>query len=106
MIGMHDELNRNMVIRIIPKVPQDEKYHYYSLGVRKIPAKGYIFAHSSGLLRVETKRCANLWNPDKKYEVVVSVKAQGPAYVPNSGKEDAVFIDRVLILEPGKGKKK
>ncbi len=106
MIGMYDELNRKMVTRIMPKVPQDEKYHYYSLGVRKIPAKGYIFAHSSGLLRVETKRCANLWDPDKKYEVVVSVKAQGPAYVPNSKKEDAVFIDRVLILEPGKGKKK
>ena len=105
-IGMYDELNRKMVKRIMPAVPQDEKYHYYSLGVCKVPKKGYIFAHSSCLLRVETKRCADLLEPDKKYEVVISVKAQGPAYVKGSKKEDAVFIDRVLILEPEKGKLK
>ena len=103
---MYDELNKKMVKRIMPAVPEDEKYHYYSLGVRKVPVKGYIFAHSSGLLRVETQRCANLLEPDKKYEVVVSVKAQGPAYVPGSNKEDAVCIDRVLLLEPKAGKKK
>ena len=100
-IGMYDEIGRKMVKRIQPKViPRDEKYHLYSLGVRKVPQKGYIFAHSSGLLRVETGRLCDLRNPEKMYEVVVSVKVQGPAYVKGSMKEDAVFIDRVLLLEP------
>ncbi|MBE6394822.1 MAG: DUF4838 domain-containing protein [Lentisphaerae bacterium] len=106
MIGMYDDINRRTAVRITPQVPQDEKYHFYSLGVRKVPKRGYIFAHSSGYLRVETKRCANFLEPDKKYEVIVSVKAQGPAYVSGSKKINAVFIDRVLLLEPEKGKKK
>ena len=71
-----------------------------------IPKKGYIFAHTSGYLRVETTRCTNLLEPDKKYEILISVKAQGPAYVSGSKKTNAVFIDRVLLLEPETGKKK
>ena len=106
MIGMYDDIGRRTVVSISPQVPQDEKYHIYSLGVRKVPKKGYIFAHSSGYLRVETTRCADLLEPDKKYEILISVKAQGPAYVPESKKINAVFIDRVLLLEPLKGMKK
>lgn len=99
VIGMYDATTRKTVKRIAPSVPQDEKYHWYSLGVHRVPAKGYIYAHSSGLLRVELQRCANLQNPEKYYEVLISVKVEGPAYVTGSRKQDAVSVERVLLLE-------
>ncbi len=100
-VGMYDSTRKAMAARIHPKpLPQDEKYHPYSLGVHKIPSTGYIFAHSSGLLRVDLRQVLGKCDPNKKYEVVVMVKLEGSAYVSGSSKEDAVSIDRILLLEP------
>ncbi len=100
-IGMYDEVKRRVTARIQPgKLPQDEKYHPYSLGVHTIPETGYIYAHSSGLLRVNLK---NVYSPNdakKRYEIIVMVKAEGPSYVKGSKKADAVSIDRILLLTP------
>lgn len=103
-VGIYDEVKRQIVVRVTPKVPQDEKYHLISLGVRPVPRRGYIFAHSSGLLRVDFKFCTDPVNPNRKYEIVLSVKLTGPAYVKGSKKQDSVSIDRLLLLEPKTGR--
>ena len=101
MIGIYDEQKKKVVARIIQaSVPADEKYHTYSLGVIQLPESGYIFAHASCLLRVDLSRIWNRIDAGKKYEVIVSVKAEGPSYVNGSGKNDSVSIDRVLLLVP------
>ena len=82
------------------ELPQDEKYHPYSLGIHEIPESGYIFAHVSCLLRVDFQNIFSAKMTGKKYEIVVMVKAEGPSYVKGSAKENSVSIERVLLLEP------
>jgi hypothetical protein len=38
----------------------------------------------------------NLW------EVYISLKLIGPAYVPASLKTNAIWVDRILLVKPGK----
>ena len=98
-IGMYDEINHKPVLKIVP-ARVEEGYQFYSLGVHAIPANGYIYAHSSGLLRVPLPIVFSNADPMRKYEIILSVKASGPAYHPGSTEENAVFIDRLLLLDP------
>ena len=38
-------------------------------------------------------------NPDKEFDIYVSVKLEGPSYVPGSKKTDAIYVDRVIFAE-------
>ena len=38
-------------------------------------------------------------NPDKEYDIYMSIKLEGPSYVPGSKKEDAIYMDRVIFAE-------
>lgn len=103
MLGIYDAKQRKVISRIQPKnIPRDEKYHVYSLGVHKIPESGYIFAHVSCLLRVDLRRIYSAGEAGKEYEIVVIVKVEGPSYVNGSVREDAVSLERVLLLKPMK----
>lgn len=99
-IGMQAEGVKGALARLHPKLTGDEKYHLYSLGVHKIPANGYIYAHSSGLLRIPFSKIYAGADDGRAYEVVISVKAEGPAYCPGSQRENAVSIDRLILLYP------
>jgi hypothetical protein len=35
----------------------------------------------------------------KMYDVYVSIKLEGPAYVPGSAKESSFSIDRIILVE-------
>lgn len=100
-IGFYSADAKRVITRkIFKSVPQDEKYHLQSLGVMKLPKSGYIYAHTSGYLRVDADRFFDKNNPDQKYEVVVEYKVEGPSYVTGSAKKDGVYISRVFFLEP------
>ena len=100
-IGFYSADAKRVIARkIFKSVPQDEKYHLQSLGVMKLPKSGYIYAHTSGYLRVDADRFFDKNNPDQKYEVVVEYKVEGPSYVTGSAKKDGVYISRVFFLEP------
>lgn len=100
-IGFYDAVAKRVTSRRIFKTaPQDEKYHLQSLGVMKLPAKGYIFVTSSGYLRVDSSRYFSAKDAGRKYEVVVEYKVEGPAYVKGSSRQDAAYISRVFFLEP------
>ncbi len=101
-IGFYSADAKRVIARKMFKtgVPQDEKFHLLSLGVMKLPQKGYIYVHSSGYLRVDNDRFYSAADADRKYEVVVEYKVEGPSYVKGSKKADGAYISRVFFLEP------
>lgn len=101
MLGMYDRNRKKVTARIqVNPIPADEKYHPYSLGVMTVPEAGYIFAHASCLLRVDLHQLYSKLDAGKKYEIVLMVKAEGPAYVPGSVRENAVSLSQIFLLEP------
>ena len=100
-IGFYSTPAKRVIARKIFKTaPQDEKYHLQSLGVMKLPKEGYIYVTSSGYLRVDSNRYFSNADADKKYEVVVEYKVEGPAYIKGSTKGNAAYISRIFFLEP------
>ena len=82
------------------KVFKDEKYHWYCLGETKLVGDCYIWLHWSW--RMNFKCLSSVYSsmePDAVYQIWLSIKLQGPAYAPGSGKENAVIVDRIIIVK-------
>ena len=86
------------------QVHQDEKYHWYKLrGAIDLQDKSYFWAHSWAIqfktsavyLLTDGMTDNNVW------EAWVSAKFTGPAYVPGSAKENAIWVDMVALTRPG-----
>ena len=89
---------------VLSKVHKDEKYHWYKLnGAIDLQDKSYFWAHawaiqfktSSLYLLSDGVADNNVW------EAWVSIKFTGPAYVPGSAKENAIWVDMVALARPG-----
>lgn len=97
------------------EIPADEKYHLYRLGV--IVPNGYekqfLWGHRSWAMRI-TKLYDQLWNPldpNREYELYISCKLTGPAYVKGSKSENAAYVDKLVAVKrgirpPGENRKK
>lgn len=79
------------------KMPQDEKYHWYRVGVVEIHPRTIVFVHWSWMLQIYLRKAAVDIIPPKM-EVWISMKLAGPAYVANSTSENNVFVDRVILV--------
>ncbi len=89
---------------ILRQVPQDEKYHWYKLnGKIDLREKSYFWGHSWAIqfnttsIYVLSDGIAdnNVW------ECWFNAKFTGPAYAPGSKKENAVYVDMVVLTRPG-----
>ena len=105
--GIYDQTNKKVVLKKILKpeeVAQDEKYHLINIGKYVMPGKiiSYqMWGHASWSMGL-TRLISNLWNPAEVgtvYDVYVSAKLTGPAYVKGSTKENAAFVDRVIFVK-------
>ena len=80
---------------------KDEKYHFYYLGKPlALENDSFIWVHWSW--RMSLKCLKSVYNPvipDAKYGIWISVKLTGPDYVPGSKKENAVYVDRVIVTK-------
>jgi hypothetical protein len=80
---------------------KDEKYHFYYIGKpTTLQSDSFIWAHWSwkmGLKCLKSVYSAML--PDAKYNIYISVKLTGPDYVPGSKKENAMYVDRVIVTK-------
>lgn len=77
---------------------KDEKYHWYSLGKYTLAPGCFIWVHWSWMMPF--KCLSSVYNPimpEAQYGIWLSVKLQGPAYVPGSKKENAVVVDRIIV---------
>ena len=108
IFGIYDySVNRSMLKFVIREneVPQDEKYHLFFIG-RHVPNgmhKEQLWGHCSWGLRIGDLY-KKLWDPldDKReYDIYISCKMTGPAYVKGSPKENAVYVDKLLAVKRG-----
>ena len=77
---------------------KDEKYHWYFLGKYTLAPGCFIWVHWSWMMPF--KCLSSVYNPimpEAQYGIWLSVKLQGPAYVPGSKKENAVVVDRIIV---------
>ena len=87
----------------IPKaeVPQDGKYHWYKVGIWRITPGTHLWGHSSW-----SAACHSLFGKiavptEAPWEVWVSAKFTGPAYIRDSkDTENGFYLDRVILVRP------
>ena len=98
--GSYDRVGEKMIsVRKVQKgrLAKDENFHLYSLGKIKLSPSCYVWIHPSSYVQ---RSLSKFYQPngDNNYEVFVSVKVQGPAYVPGSNKDNAILLDRILLV--------
>lgn len=90
-------------------IPLDEKYHLYNLGRIRLGRgstgnQNVVWAHGSWLLSCFIDRAYQLDDgidpAINDWDVYVSLKFTGPAYVEGSEGENAVYFDRVILVRP------
>lgn len=83
------------------EIPQDENYHWHHVGRAQMTRTLYFYAHHSWIFDFNLgRRVYNAALPDQKdYDVYVSLKLEGPAYVPGSERANAFSIDRLILVE-------
>ncbi len=84
---------------VVPReeTPTDEKYHWYHIGRLKLGKMYFVFAHWTWQVGQRIDGARRAAAPNAWYDVYISIKVQGPAYVPGSTKENAFFVDRVIV---------
>ena len=100
--GVYDWDSKKGIQLRLNDIPQDEKYHWYKIGSfdfgKKTKLWGWFWWITADLGSVWTNADGlpgfNTW------EVWVSVKITGPAYVKGSQKENRVFADQVILVKP------
>ncbi len=100
--GIRDRVNGRMLLStVIPKdrIPQDEKYHFYPLGTVRLEPSALLWLHETWYLQQELGGFFRKDDPEEnRYRVFVSLKFTGPAYVKGSQKENAFWMDRILLV--------
>lgn len=105
VFGLHyapeRDIQRVMLTR--DQIPMDEQYHWYFVGRTtsgRLPRTSAWVHHSwmiSPTLRVAANELEQ--DPDMPKDVYVSLKFEGPAYVPGSDRIDALSLDRIILIE-------
>lgn len=100
-VGVYGRNSKQSSSRAIYSV-EDEKYHWYKIGEFTLDPSSLIYAQD-WCIGMELKDFYTLAdgtaiNPNK-YDVWVSMKMQGPAYVKGSTRENGVFMDRAVLVK-------
>lgn len=105
--GIYDQAAKKVILKKVlsaGEIAQDEKYHLINIGKYTMPGKitpYQMWGHASWSMGL-TRLISNLWHPDNVgtvYDVWVSAKLTGPAYVKGSAKENAAYVDRVIFVK-------
>ena len=108
-VGVVDRASKSSKGRDLKKVvAKDEKYHWYRIGVCRIFPGSFVWIYYW--------RCqcplGSVWQPDdgmpglNVWEIWVSLKFTGPAYVEGSKQPDRIWWDQVLLVKPETKEKK
>ncbi len=79
--------------------PEDEKYHLLHVGQVELSPSTLLWMHNSWNFKQDL---APIYRPgeNNRYDIYVSVKRQGPAYISGSKKNNAIYIDRIVLAAP------
>ena len=83
---------------IEPVIPQNEKYNFIRIGKVTLTKNWVFFAHRTWAMQLDLDRYYRA-GADNTFEVFVSFKFEGPAYVKDSKKPDKISVDRVWCLK-------
>ena len=100
--GLFDNESRLLIKQTVAaeNVPKDEKYHLHLVGRMKATSTMYFWAHRSWRLSQRLQMAFDSSLPDQKtYDVYVSLKLEGPGYVPGSTRVNAFLVDRLILAE-------
>lgn len=81
---------------------RDEKYHWHRLGRIRITPMTIFWGHGSWALQFPLDRF-RVRGAENEYDLYLSVKFVGPASSPGSTRENAIFIDRLVLAVPASG---
>ena len=104
-VGIYDHSSRSGINRNFRKmVAKDEKYHWYKIGTYDVQQGSLIWLYYWNC------QCPleSVWQPDdgmpglNTWEIWVSLKFTGPAYVEGSKQPDRIWWDQVLLVKPEK----
>ncbi len=103
LAGFYDTVNARTTTfpNALKNIPADEKYHWYKIGTVKTSAKCYMFLHRTWRLQKQLDELHG-FSPGNRAEIFCRIKFTGPAYVPGSAKENAIWLSEVIALEPVK----
>jgi hypothetical protein len=83
-------------------VYQDEKYHWYRLPGSVVLSEKNIFWGQGWAVQARADQWFTLTNGDPKDntwdQIWFSAKFTGPAYVPGSKKENAIWVDMMVLV--------
>jgi hypothetical protein len=82
------------------KIPSDEKFHYYRVGKITLPPKSYVWAHPTWNIQRSMNEFYESNGMPNDYELFLSIKLEGPAYVKGSNRENSFSLDRILLIRP------
>ncbi|MBQ9771540.1 MAG: DUF4838 domain-containing protein [Lentisphaeria bacterium] len=99
-LGIFDMQRKRDLIKYTFKpgmIPQDEKYHLHKIGTLKKGHSGKLagWIHWTWGMQFPTGKL----DKNKQYDVYVSLKITGPAYVRGSSSPSAVMCDKVVFAE-------
>ena len=91
-------LKKTVLSRPIPRseIVADGKYHWYDLGKVSITPGSILMLHRTSYLQVSLDKAVN---PNPEWDLQLSLKFTGPSYVPGSKEEDAVWLDRIVLVK-------
>jgi hypothetical protein len=91
-------LKKTILSRSIPRgeIIADGKYHWYDLGKVSITPGSILMLHKTSSLQVPLDKAVN---PNPEWDLQLSLKFTGPSYVPGSKEEDAVWLDRIVLVK-------
>lgn len=97
--GVYDNERKYTVRRLtISEPPQDERFHWYKMDNIKLGQKTRMWGHYTwGFTPIKLEKVFDTTNPNRLYDIYISCKLQGPAYVKGSNKPNGCFIDRIVI---------
>jgi len=82
------------------EIPKDEAYHWHFVGRMQATPTMYFWAHHSWVFDQRLISAYNAALPDQDlHDVYVSLKLEGPAYVPGSNSENSFSIDRIILVK-------
>ena len=102
--GIYDwETKQSRGFRIRP-IPQDEKYHWYEIGIYELGPKSFVwgFYWFSQCSLANIYQVADGLKDMNKWTVYISVKLTGPEFVKNSKKETNILWDQVMLVRDKK----
>ena len=104
-VGVYDNASRDSISRDLKKnVAKDEKYHWYKIGTYNVRQGSFVWIYYWHC------QCplGTVWQADdgmpglNVWEIWVSLKFTGPAYVEGSKQPDRIWWDQVLLVRPEK----